>query len=374
MISSSHLDRAVAQAIISSEQASALRKLARYEQDNQAGAENTTDIDFAVASEDEPFRLLKGFRDFFIAIGIVILAIGLSMLADEAFRLVIDGKLGWRGSETPTWTTAVTMGVLIIISLAIGEWVTKSQRLPLSSLVLTLVFALWCGLFSGAAFYSLASIFTGNESGVLALVPHVGILGSILALIFYYKRYRLPFVLLPLAGAAILGVVLVFSAIVDLDNSPVLTRMIIGISGIAVFVAAMLFDIKDPLRRTRLSECAFWLHLLAAPLMVHSLLYDSIRAEINSITIVLVVAVLAVFALIIDRRAILVSALIYLGFSLFTIIKDIQFFGEFNNSASLVLLGAMVLGLGLGWAQIRRFLVSHLVWQSLRNKLPPVDG
>lgn len=82
--------------------------------------------------------------------------------------------------------------------------------------------------------------------------------------------------------------------------------------------------------------------------------------------------VLAVFALIIDRRAMLVSALIYLGYSLFTIIKDIKFFGEFNNSVSFVILGIFVLGLGLGWSQIRRFFVSHLISGGLRDKLPPI--
>jgi hypothetical protein len=42
--------------------------------------------------------------------------------------------------------------------------------------------------------------------------------------------------------------------------------------GLRVFAAAMSFDLSDRDRMTRRSDCAFWLHLLAAPLIVHSLI------------------------------------------------------------------------------------------------------
>ena len=34
----------------------------------------------------------------------------------------------------------------------------------------------------------------------------------------------------------------------------------------------MYYDLSDRTRTTRLADCAFWLHLLAAPLIVHSLI------------------------------------------------------------------------------------------------------
>ncbi|MCP4183450.1 MAG: hypothetical protein GY761_09045 [Hyphomicrobiales bacterium] len=371
MLTSSHLDKAVAQAIISDEQASALREIARTVPES----EQAEGIDFSVSSEDEPFRLLKGFRDFFIAIGIVILAIGLSMLAEDSFQLVIGKNVGRADPGKPSWFASIVLISLVAVSLTISEWVTKSQRLPLSSLVLTLIFAVWMGLFGATTFYSLAiSIGLGaeNNKSVLDIMLFAGVLFAILALIYYYRRYRLPFVLFPLAIAVILGVTLVFDLLLGLDKSPIASRILIGSCGIGVLIAAMLFDVKDRFRTTRLSECAFWLHLLAAPLIVHSILYDSLEAPNSSILVFLVVLVLAVFALIIDRRAMLVSALIYLGYSLFTIIKDSRYFGEFNISISFVILGAFVLGLGLGWSQIRRFFVNYLVSQAVREKLPPV--
>ncbi len=373
MLTSSHLDRAVAQAIITNEQASALRKLARSVQESEISSE----IDFSVSSQDEPFRLLKGFRDFFIAIGIIILAIGLSMLVEDSFSLVFDQIIG-RGRDHPDqsrWFAPLGLLALVAISVAISEWVTKSQRLPLSSLVLTIVFGAWTGLLASTTFHFTAlSLGFGRENyhEILSIMPFAGIIGAILALIIYYRRYRLPFVLFPLALAAVFAVSLIFGLFFDMENNSVATRILMGICGLGVLIAAMLFDVKDKFRVTRLSECAFWLHLLAAPLIVHSILYNSLDGQYSSMVILFVVAILAVFALIIDRRAMLVSALIYLGYSLFSIIKDIGFFGGFNNSLSFVILGIFVLGLGLGWSQIRYFFVRHLVWHSLREKLPPI--
>ena len=39
--------------------------------------------------------------------------------------------------------------------------------------------------------------------------------------------------------------------------------------GVAVFLYAMRWDSSDPARLTRRSDVAFWLHLLAAPMIVH---------------------------------------------------------------------------------------------------------
>ena len=43
--------------------------------------------------------------------------------------------------------------------------------------------------------------------------------------------------------------------------------------GIAVFLAAMKFDMSDRNRVTQRTDIAFWLHLLAAPLIVHSIVH-----------------------------------------------------------------------------------------------------
>ena len=85
-----------------------------------------------------------------------------------------------------------------------------------------------------------------------------------------------------------------------------------------VFSFAMRFDLSDRLRATRRSDCAFWLHVLAAPLLVHSLVGlvsdNTFKPDtFAAIMIVVIALLLTIVALIIDRRALLVSALVYVG-------------------------------------------------------------
>ena len=89
--------------------------------------------------------------------------------------------------------------------------------------------------------------------------------------------------------------------------------------GIAVFLAAMKFDMSDRNRVTQRTDIAFWLHLLAAPLIVHSIVYplltESALSTGAAIAILSLFAVLSFVALAIDRRALLVSSLLYLGYA-----------------------------------------------------------
>ena len=365
MFTDALLDKAVTQGIISREQVEALVKL------SQARSEG--ELDFSVSARDEPFRLLKGFRDFFIAIGISVLAVGLSMLAYESFESVFDGKVLY--SLSFGFVSVLIMAALVFVALVISEWVTKSQRLPLSSLILTLVFALWTGLLCGTIVQVIAMMIgveDTNKGATEVVTTYAGLIGAIGALLLYYQRYKLPFVLLPLAGVAVTVVILLVKSLFDLDATSAASRIASGLCGVGVFIAAMKFDFKDRFRTTRLSECAFWLHLLAAPLIVHSVLLGLDKGILSAITVLLIVALLAIFALLIDRRAVLVSALIYMGYSLYSIIDDFKIFGGSSSIAVLIILGVFILGLGLGWTSIRRFLVNNLLSPAWRDKLPPV--
>ena len=117
---------------------------------------------------------------------------------------------------------------------------------------------------------------------------------------------------------------------------------------------------------TRRSDCAFWLHLLAAPMIVHSLisLVTPSFAQINNTiagAILLIVAVLTVIAIAIDRRALLVSALIYIGI----VIAYAPAPGGRSEQGvvlftTLVILGAFVITLGVGWQPLRKRLSHHI--------------
>ena len=78
--------------------------------------------------------------------------------------------------------------------------------------------------------------------------------------------------------------------------------------GVGVFLFAMWWDGSDRRRETRRSDVAFWLHLLAAPLIVHPIftllgLTEGAATLVGGVTVILLYVVLGITALAVDRRA-----------------------------------------------------------------------
>jgi hypothetical protein len=121
---------------------------------------------------------------------------------------------------------------------------------------------------------------------------------------------------------------------------------------------------------------AFWLHLLAAPMIVHPVftllgLNDGNATIGEGLVVVLLYILLGLAALAIDRRALLVSALAYVLFALQELFKQ---FGaiELNVALTALLIGSSLLLLSAFWHQAREAVVRPLP-DSLRAKLPLVD-
>src|SRR5439155_24678030 len=131
------------------------------------------------------------------------------------------------------------------------------------------------------------------------------------------RRFRVPITVAAGCGAltgAVVGLVYGLAA----KLSPVAHNAVILICGLAIFVLAMRFDIADPERLTRRTDIAFWLHLLAAPLIVHSLIVgmvsDTRKLGLESaVAIIVVFLALSFVAVLIDRLAMLGSGLAYVG-------------------------------------------------------------
>ena len=143
--------------------------------------------------------------------------------------------------------------------------------------------------------------------------------------------------------------------------------------GLAIFVAAMKFDMSDRNRVTQRTDIAFWLHLLAAPLIVHSIVYplltESAVGPGAAIAIVSLFAVLSFVALTVDRRALLVSSLLYLGYASSKLLTWSGVASE-NAGLSILIVGGTVLVLSVAWQPLRRLVLSILP-QNLRNLVPP---
>jgi hypothetical protein len=181
-------------------------------------------------------------------------------------------------------------------------------------------------------------------------------------------------------AAAIAGLFLaVIVAIVQPGDSKSAMNLILGfvlLLGIGVFLFAMWWDASDRVRITRRSDVAFWLHLLAAPMIAHPIftLLGLSSGSVSTGEGLLVVGLYVLFgvtALAIDRRALLVSALAYVLYALTELFKQ---FGavELNVALTALIIGSALLLLSAYWHQARRVVVNRLP-SNLQERLPALD-
>ena len=205
--------------------------------------------------------------------------------------------------------------------------------------------------------------------------------------VVYYARFRLPFSLF-LGAVSFAGTVLT-ALFYGLEGSQIADFIIpvLFVTGVVVFCAALYFDTRDPDRHSRLSDNAFWLHLVASPLMVHSIMWQSAiwisgsetfsfqsleaAAFPLSLVVLAIFIVLMVAALILNRRAMLVSSLIYVTLSLTYLGSE---YGGFSSVAAFVpiIIGGGMLSIGIGWQPLRKLLFAILPLNSLSPYLSPV--
>jgi len=146
------------------------------------------------------------------------------------------------------------------------------------------------------------------------------------------------------------------------------------IAGITVFLLAMRWDAADTTRQTRKSDVAFWLHLLAAPLLVHPVfsslgVFAGSTSLMQGIAVLVLYIVIAIVSLCIDRRALMVSALVYV---LYTFTALLKHYGVVSLSFAItaLVIGASLLLLSAFWHPSRA-LVLKLVPRALQNRLAP---
>jgi hypothetical protein len=333
MLTRADLEEAVKSGIITSEQSLAL-------QDLPAKRRAARHIH---ALNDERFVFMKNFNEFFIALGVVLLGIGLWAAA---------AALPGLGGLFPVLFIAVMWGL--------AEFLTRKLKLTLPSIVLAVF------IVTTLAFVLKDSL---SDSNSLLIASFSAALSALL----FYWRFRLPFALLLIAAACVASVFAVFTWLIG-HPTALLTYALFLIAGLVVLMAAQWYDMSDRERLTRRSDCAFWLTLIAAPLIVHPIARlissgeeTTIQSNILTIAIVLVFALIA---LVIDRRALLVSSLAYLGGAM--VYAFTQLGGEQNALwITLLLMGGSVILLGVGWHRARRA-VMQFVPSSLARHLPVV--
>jgi len=387
MIDEATLDRAVSAGILDAAQRAALVDLA-----SRGGIAISQVDDTASLSVDDQMRLVGGGNDIFVTVGIVLLFSGA--------LFALQAVLPQNGMMLTALLAAASWGV--------AEIVTRQKRMRLSSTLLALVFsASTLALLSEFISTRFSLPGTINAFSLLALrddaIPIGLILGGglIAAATLYFVRFKVPVlaavVAIATTGLAFLAAVLVYydqmvSGTVAAPAPNQLAEILASsltiplICGMIIFSVAVFLDLHDRDRQTVWSDCAFWLHVVSAPLLVHPLFIlatgqDVLAGRIEpgmgaSVLLGLMMVVFVLVALAIDRRSLLAPTLAYFG--------SVGIYYLVNGAANttgippfaliLVTIGAIVILFGAGWQRIRGLIIRPLLPTSLLDRLPPIKA
>ena len=359
MYSQHELDEAVAAGVLTPEAADAFR--AHVERQRSS-----------VIADEEQFRLLTGFNDIFVSIATVILLFAVGWIGQSigsSLGIAIEGD--GPSLLAPLGVAATAWGLALFF--------TAKRRMALPSILLLLAFV--GGILLTVAFGMTSLIgpdMLDDEPAYGGLVAAVSGIVAAGAAWLHWRTFRVPITIAAGTAAAAGMVVGVIMAIFGerLENAQDLILSIVLLLGIGVFLFAMWWDSSDRARLTRRSDVAFWLHLLAAPMIIHPVftllgLNDGNATIGEGFVVILIYFIIGLTALAIDRRALLVSALAYVLYALTELFKQ---FGavELNVALTALVIGSALLMLSAFWHQARRAVVDRLP-ETLRENLPMID-
>lgn len=374
MYTESDIENAVAAGAITPAAAEALRR-------SVAASSAPSDVD------DESFRLLTGFNDIFVSIAAFLLLVAVGW---------IGGNIGWRpmppsltdGGYAQTMLGVRLGGLFVAVaSWALAEYFTRRRRMALPSILLLLGFVFGVGALTGGIWS-----FTPNPSALSSIGIPISGLAMAIAAYGHWRRFHVPITIAALTGALALTVIGIALAAIGsrapctvqtLDASVACMGLIQSISrwlmlaaGIAMFAFAMWWDMSDRTRTTRRSDVAFWLHLCAAPMIAHSVFWllgvtTGEPGPGNAAIVIGLYLLFGLLALAVDRRALLVSGLIYVLYALSGLFQQVGAVG-LNMALTAFVIGSALLMLSAFWHSARRMVVLQLpaAWQL---RLPVLD-
>ena len=291
--------------------------------------------------DEERFRLITGFNDIFVVIACALML----------------GSAFWIGQS---WAPVAGGVAVAAVAWVLAEFFVRKRRMALPAIVLALAFT--------GSFAALGAAWVDS----LRALPFVVCGGAMVAAGLYWWRFRVP-IAIALGVAALLGLLgtFVFAYIPYLREH---SGAVFFIGGILAFITAMYWDGRDRLRSTQRADIAFWLHLLAAPLLVHPVFANLAVSDTatvgmgQALAVIALYAVLGIVSLAIDRRALMVSALAYV---LFTFTGLLQQYGVVTLSFAItaLIIGSALLLLSACWHTSRGFVLRCLP-HALRMRLP----
>ena len=306
--------------------------------------------------DDERFELFSGFNEIFVVVGLGIL------------------YAGWFGTYFAIFEDAhsplMFMGFFsAVLTALLAKYFTATRRMIAPSIALA-------GAFAGsAAAFGCGVMLLLNDSDPAYFLPS---LVAAIALLGYWRQFRVPFTMALIAGAIFWTVVAIMlftdqAKTSDIDELFLLTAdgplgLVTFIMGLIGFAVAMRFDMSDPHRITRRSDNGFWLHIIAAPALVNTIalsLFDIDTGFAKGLLLVFVL-LMAVIALIIDRRSFLLAAV---GYVVALAVSVIETGG--GVFVAIFLFGLLLIALGSFWERLRVRLMTRLPDFPGKDLLPP---
>jgi MFS family permease len=358
MYSQTEIDEAVAAGAISPEAATALR----------AHIETQRHLP---TPDEEQFRLITGFNDIFVSIAAAIMLFAVGFIGQwigERSGLMLDHGPSFLA---PLFVAATSWGLALFF--------TAKRRMALPSILLLLSFVFGVLATAGMVLaLAIGPTALENNAQVAAIVGAASAAIAAVAAWLHWKAFRVP-ITVAAGAASVAGIAVALLIAVLGENVEQAKNLVLGfvlLLGIGTFLFAMWWDSSDRARLTRRSDVAFWLHLLAAPMIVHPIfsllgLNDGNATIGEGLVVILLYVVMGLTALAIDRRALLVSALAYVLFALNQLFER---FGavELNVALTALVIGSALLMLSAFWHQARALVVRPLP-ESLRARLPLID-
>lgn len=334
---------------------------------------------------EEDLRFIRNFHDVFLAIGIVLFAVGMAV------------AIGTNAAAAPDWKMgAVRAGALSFgagaVMWGLGELFARRRRLFLPAIATVISLTLFVAFAVAALYFALV---VGREldspANDLRTAPPVvrnGILLAtamfVLAPMAFYLRFRLPFSM-GLIGAGAAGFLLVTGFVIDWETTLRWLPALYLLFGFMLFLAGVAFDARDPGRQTRFSDNGFWLHFAAAPLLLNgafgllgqvfgvprgaegappsaalAIASEGGGAAAQAAATLAVVLLLGLVSLLINRRALIVSALLTTGVAIGVLMNAVGLDAGSLAASTLIVLGGFVLILGAGWHSVRRALLARV--------------
>lgn len=319
MITEAQMKSAVVAGVLTEETAEALRLHVAQSQSN--------------ISDEENFRLITGFNDIFVVIASLLLMVSVKWMGGDVFGNFLAAAAAW----------------------GLSEFFVRKRRMALPAIVLLLAFVTYVS--QGAL--AISDIFTEvvRHRSSDYIIPAIAVA---LAAWLHWKRFKVPITLAAIATSIVASL---FAIVMSNESTAPLFPYASALAGIAVFIYAMRWDAKDASRQTKASDTAFWLHILAAPLIVHPIfsMLGVFSGEIQLlqafVVFVLYIAI-AIISLLIDRRALMVSSLGYVIYVFASLFKDTGNIA-FGLAITGFTIGLALLILSAYWHQCRSFVLGY---------------